>query len=208
MLTSLRKLIIIQRRYYLYHSHNELFIHYWKTFVPGNTGWYIFSAHAVARFCSHGSLVNCFSRSGKSSGSLFSSFTGAPKTPGSGSTEMTEKMYNEIADHSLDELTALFEEIGDTQQCHPEYDVTLANGVLTVKIQPGETYVINKQSPNRQIWLSSPLSGPKRYDYARGTWIYLHDGMSLYDLLSSEISSAIGAPIDFSRCRPGGASSS
>ena len=26
------------------------------------------------------------------------------------------------------------------------------------------TYVINKQTPNKQIWLSSPISGPKRYD--------------------------------------------
>ena len=25
--------------------------------------------------------------------------------------------------------------------------------------------MINKQTPNRQIWLSSPVSGPKRYDW-------------------------------------------
>lgn len=25
--------------------------------------------------------------------------------------------------------------------------------------------MLNKQPPNKQIWLSSPLSGPKRYDY-------------------------------------------
>ena len=40
-----------------------------------------------------------------------------------------------------------------------------ADGVLTVNLG-GEQgiYVINKQTPNRQIWLSSPLSGPKRLD--------------------------------------------
>lgn len=27
------------------------------------------------------------------------------------------------------------------------------------------TYVLNKQPPNKQIWLSSPISGPKRYDW-------------------------------------------
>ncbi|EGT54939.1 hypothetical protein CAEBREN_28735, partial [Caenorhabditis brenneri] len=38
-------------------------------------------------------------------------------------------------------------------------------GVLTVNVSKTVgTYVINKQSPNKQIWLSSPMSGPKRYD--------------------------------------------
>ena len=43
------------------------------------------------------------------------------------------------------------------------------------------TYVINKQSPNRQIWLSSPVSGPKRYDF-RGdrSFRLLLSGMALF----------------------------
>jgi len=63
------------------------------------------------------------------------------------------------------------------------------------------TYVINKQPPNKQIWLSSPLSGPKRYDWLvagesmnqkegaaiAGEWIYLRDGTSLTDLLKREL---------------------
>ena len=62
------------------------------------------------------------------------------------------------------------------------------------------TYVINKQPPNKQIWLSSPKTGPKRYDYvilgdgqhekqdtAMGDWIYLRDGSTLNDLLLEEI---------------------
>jgi frataxin-like iron-binding protein CyaY len=45
-----------------------------------------------------------------------------------------------------------------------EADVTLASGVLTLLLpHPFGTYVINKQSPNQQIWLSSPQSGPIRY---------------------------------------------
>lgn len=64
---------------------------------------------------------------------------------------------------------------------------------------PHGTYVINKQPPNKQIWLSSPLSGPKRYDYvvtsegqeskqdtATGGWVYLRDGSSLSELLQEE----------------------
>lgn len=61
-------------------------------------------------------------------------------------------------------------------------------------------YVVNKQPPNKQIWLSSPLTGPKRYDWVIvsedqnskqdtgvGSWVYLRDGDSLTELLRKEI---------------------
>lgn len=63
------------------------------------------------------------------------------------------------------------------------------------------TYVLNKQPPNKQIWLSSPVSGPKRYDWivdqkkgegdSEGQvtrhWIYLRDGSDLSTLLNAEL---------------------
>lgn len=56
-----------------------------------------------------------------------------------------------------------------------------------MKLGEGTTYVINKQTPNKQIWLSSPSSGPKRYDFINDTWIYKHNGMSIFQLLNDEI---------------------
>ena len=38
-------------------------------------------------------------------------------------------------------------------------------GVLTLNLPPHGTYVINKQPPNQQIWISSPLSGPGRFGF-------------------------------------------
>lgn len=35
--------------------------------------------------------------------------------------------------------------------------------MLSLVLPPNGTYVINKQPPNKQIWLSSPVSGPDRY---------------------------------------------
>ena len=51
------------------------------------------------------------------------------------------------------------------------------------------TYVINKQSPNRQIWLSSPISGPSRFDFdlETETWIYKHTGQSLHQYWSKRL---------------------
>lgn len=77
--------------------------------------------------------------------------------------------------------------------------------MLTLKFPPAGTYVINKQPPNKQIWLSSPISGPKRYDYAiwsedqnskeetgGGSWVYLRDGTTLASLLESELGIDLG----------------
>lgn len=71
---------------------------------------------------------------------------------------------------------------------------------MTVLFPPNGTYVINKQPPNKQIWLSSPISGPKRYDYAvvgegqhekegsgSGDWVYARDGSTLSDLILNEM---------------------
>lgn len=49
------------------------------------------------------------------------------------------------------------------------------------------------------------FSGPKRYDFKDGSWIYTHDGVYLHDLLSSEISVALGHEVDFTSLTYGGA---
>jgi len=68
---------------------------------------------------------------------------------------------------------------------------------LTLKVGEKGTYVINRQPPNQQIWLSSPLSGPKRYDYdpVGRSWIYARDNSSLPDLLQTELRRLLGAKI-------------
>lgn len=73
---------------------------------------------------------------------------------------------------------------------------------------PIGTYVINKQPPNREIWLSSPISGPKRYGYfiakdsqdktEVGSWLYYRDFTSLHDLLLEETGVDIEVPGDHS----------
>lgn len=77
----------------------------------------------------------------------------------------------------------------------------LQDGVLTVVFgEPYGTYVINRQTPNKQIWLSSPTSGPKRYDFINGQWIYKHDGKTLHELLNNEISSIVRNQACFDKC--------
>jgi frataxin len=112
--------------------------------------------------------------------------------------------YETIADETLDSLTETFEILLEKHKLPS--DVTYSNGVLTVELDKYGTYVINKQTPNKQIWLSSPFSGPKRYDFINQSWIYKHDGNSLHRLLNKEISNIFknDQNIDFEKCSYGG----
>jgi frataxin len=80
-------------------------------------------------------------------------------------------------------------------------------GVLSISFPPNGTYILNKQPPNKQIWLSSPITGPKRFDWlvqgesmdqkeggGIGDWVYLRDGTALSDVLRKEL--AITVDID------------
>jgi frataxin len=72
--------------------------------------------------------------------------------------------------------------------------------VVEVALRDKGTYVLNKQPNNKQIWLSSPVSGPKRFDWVMtgegldqkegggvADWIYLRDGTSLSEIIRKEL---------------------
>jgi frataxin len=107
-------------------------------------------------------------------------------------------------DETLESLTDAFEVLLEKHKLPS--DVTYSNGVLTVELGKIGTYVINKQTPNKQIWLSSPFSGPKRYDFIGQRWIYKHDGVSLHKLLTTEMSNVFkkDPTIRFENCLYGG----
>lgn len=73
----------------------------------------------------------------------------------------------------------------------------LQDGVLTVQLGSKGTYVINKQTPNRQIWLSSPISGPARFDWhgLEHVWVYRRTKAQLLPLLEEELSQLMGKSI-------------
>ena len=91
--------------------------------------------------------------------------------------------YVALADECLDAILEKADELSDDRD---DVEVELASGVLTLKTPEG-TWVLNKQVPNRQLWLSSPLSGPCRYEYVDGTWTHTRDGSSLDVLLEREL---------------------
>jgi len=111
-------------------------------------------------------------------------------------TELSIEEFHERADHYLGELLQRLEE---AQEKDPAIEVDYSAGVLEVTSQQN-TFVLNKQPPNKQIWLSSPISGPKRFDWVVaqegmdfkegggvGDWVYMRDGSSLTDIIRKEL---------------------
>ena len=92
--------------------------------------------------------------------------------------------YVALADECLDTILERADELSDERD---DVEAELSSGVLTLKIAGAGTWVINKQVPNRQLWLSSPVSGPCRYEYVEGTWTHTRDGSSLSELLEREL---------------------
>ncbi|KAF9934841.1 Mitochondrial chaperone Frataxin [Linnemannia zychae] len=112
-------------------------------------------------------------------------------------SDLSDDDYHTVSDASMDRMVEYFEDLGDEHDI-PGYDVEYQSGVMTLKLGDKGTYVVNKQPPNKQLWLSSPTSGPKRYDYdaEHKVWFYGRDHHSLKYLLDTEISKATGIEID------------
>ncbi|XP_076021213.1 frataxin, mitochondrial [Genypterus blacodes] len=114
-------------------------------------------------------------------------------------SELSEAEYDKLAEETLDALADYLEDLTNATFTKSDYDVIFSSGVLTVKVGGDYgTYVINKQTPNKQIWLSSPTSGPKRYNWSGERWVYTHDGNSLHNLLSREFSVIFKRNMDLS----------
>ncbi|KAH8287284.1 hypothetical protein KR054_005230 [Drosophila jambulina] len=123
------------------------------------------------------------------------------------SSSLDSATYDRVCSETLDALSDYFEELTENAADLQGSDVAYSDGVLTVNLGHSHgTYVINRQTPNKQIWLSSPTSGPKRFDFVlhegegSGKWIYKHSGQSLHELLQQEIPSILKQQsVDFLR---------
>ena len=100
---------------------------------------------------------------------------------------MDQPEFDALARATLDRLAERIEAALD------DADVEFRDGVLTVELADGRTYVINRHAPNRQIWVSSPVSGAHHFDPAPGGgWVSSRGGATLEALLAAELGLAPG----------------
>lgn len=111
---------------------------------------------------------------------------GIPKEILQLSAERYQKESDTLLEALLDKLEALSDRYPDKIP-----DVEYSQGVMTLEVDEVGTYVINKQPPNKQIWLSSPVSGPNRFDLYQDQWVSLRDDTKLLEILTHEMNNAI-----------------
>jgi frataxin len=104
---------------------------------------------------------------------------------------MDQNSFPAVADEALEQLMEMLEDaVGD------RLDVDLQGGILTIELESGGQYVINKHAPNRQIWMSSPVSGATHFDFDNdGDWVGTRGQGKLHEILANELSAATGTTV-------------
>lgn len=104
-----------------------------------------------------------------------------------------ESAFHARADRTL---AAIFETVEEVLGA--ELDADLQGGILTIELDTGGQYVINKHAPNRQIWMSSPVSGAAHFAYQEGQgWVSTRTASRLDEVLAGELSATTGTAIAF-----------
>lgn len=107
---------------------------------------------------------------------------------------MESSSFETLADRVLADIVARIDE-----RLTDQVEADLRGGVVTIELEDGRQFVINKHVPNRQIWLSSPLSGAAHFDWhaESGEWRSTRGGDPLLARLGQELREATGTEIVF-----------
>jgi frataxin len=106
---------------------------------------------------------------------------------------MDSSAFETAADALLAELQTKIEAALDAAD--PE--VELRGGILTVVLDDGRQFVINKHAPTRQIWVSSPVGGAAHYAWDEGAkiWRSTRSESELRASLAADLAQASGLPV-------------
>lgn len=103
--------------------------------------------------------------------------------------------FNTAADNFLEDIETAIE------ACDSDIveDLNYSDGVLTIDTTNG-SFVLNKQAPNVQLWLSSPVSGPHHYNMITAadgtvTWISDRDQHNLATKLEAELTEVLSQKV-------------
>lgn len=77
-----------------------------------------------------------------------------------------------------------------------QLDIDLEGGILNIELDVGGVYIINKHAPNKQIWMSSPVSGASHFDLNdNGEWVSTRGEGRLFDILTDELKAKTGVTL-------------
>ena len=95
---------------------------------------------------------------------------------------LDESRFASLADPLLERIADAVEDALE------DSEADLHAGILTLTLPGIGQYVINKHSPNREIWLSSPKSGAHHFGWRNESWISTRNpDVELLSLLKAEL---------------------
>lgn len=100
---------------------------------------------------------------------------------------MDERAFEALAGATLDRLADALE-----QGLADDADVELRGGILTVELEAGGQFVLNRHAPTREVWLSSPVSGASHFARRGEAWISTRGGERLEDVLAGDLERLLG----------------
>lgn len=108
----------------------------------------------------------------------------------SGLNYMTENEFNELADIVFKRIEQAIDDAGASIECNTQ------SGVMELEFDDGSKIVINRHSPNQEIWLAA-RSGGFHYALRDEVWISRRDGSELFCKLEELVKLGSGDEIAF-----------
>jgi len=102
---------------------------------------------------------------------------------------MTESEFHRAVDAVLARIEASVEDVD-------ALDVDLESGILTLTCPDDTRVIVNRQTPNREIWVAA-RSGGFHFAWRDGAWRDTRSGDELFASLARIIASQAGANVDW-----------
>jgi CyaY protein len=98
---------------------------------------------------------------------------------------MTESEFNALVDKTLAGIETALE------VCGLDLDFETASGILEIEFGDGSKVIVNRQTPNREIWVAAK-SGGFHFRRDGNAWLDTRGGKPLHELLDEVVSKQAG----------------
>ena len=103
---------------------------------------------------------------------------------------MNESEFNKLTDALLARIENAIDASGADIEC------SLNGPVLELEFEDGSKVVINRHTPNREMWLAAK-SGGYHYSYKDGQWLSTRDNSEFFSKLGEMIKVGCGETVAF-----------
>lgn len=75
------------------------------------------------------------------------------------------------------------------------FDCQLSGNVLTIEAEDGAQIIINRHTPNQELWIAAK-SGGYHFSEQNGQWLATRDGSEFFAVLNQVLSAACGEAVE------------